>query len=64
MPCAVMLALTVDGDDLEEATAIVRQELAEKPTSCQTDKPAPLPRWQVSSVRQATRVDEHGFPVE
>ena len=68
MPHVVMVAMTVDEDDPDRAVEFVRAELLSKlgvgDPVWQTDKPAPLPRWQVTSVRQATKQDERGFPVE
>ena len=68
MPYVVMVAMTVDIDDPDQATEFVRAELLSKlgvgDPVWKTDRPHVLPRWQVSSVRQATRLDEHGGPAE
>ena len=64
MPYVVMVALTVDEDDPDRATEFVRAELISKlgvgDPVWQTERPHILPRWQVTSVRQATRQGEHG----
>jgi hypothetical protein len=62
-------ASPVEADSPDEAISFVRAELAMKLGDggeglWQADKPHLLPRWQMSSVRVATRVDEKGFPVE
>jgi hypothetical protein len=68
MPYVVLVALTVDEDDADRAVEFVRAELLSKlgvgEPVWQTEQPHVLPRWQVSSVRRATRQDEHGFPAE
>jgi hypothetical protein len=64
MPYTVMVALTVDEPTPDEAVAFVRAELLARRgvggPAWQTDQPHLLPRWQVSSVRAATQVDEQG----
>jgi hypothetical protein len=68
MPYVVNVAMIVDEPTPVAAIAFVQRELLAKlgvgEPVWQTDQPAPLPRWLVTSVRQDTRVDEHGFPVE
>jgi hypothetical protein len=58
----------VDEDDPDRAVEFVRAELLSKlgvgEPIWQTDAPHILPRWQISSVRQATRQDEHGAAAE
>jgi hypothetical protein len=57
MAHVVNVALTVDLDDLDRPAGLIRRELAAKlPTEAHT--------WQVTSVRRATRLDEHGAPAE
>ena len=64
----VVVVTTVEADSPDEAAEFVRAELISKlgvgDPVWQTDQPLILPRWQVMSVRQATRQDEHGAPAE
>ena len=57
MPYSVVVVLTVDRDDPDEAAAFVRAELLSKlgagDQPWQTDRPDLLPRWQIASVRRA-----------
>lgn len=68
MPYAVVVVMTVDIDNPDEASEFVRAELlaklgaGEKPW--QTDQPHILPRWQISSVRHTERRNEHGGPAK
>ena len=61
MPHVVLVALTVDEDDPDRAVEFVRAELISKlgvgEPVWQSDQPHVLPRWQVRSVRGATRRD-------
>ena len=63
----VVVVATVEADSPDEAVTFVRAELAMKLGDggeglWQTQVPRTLPRWQVSSVRAATRKDEKDGP--
>jgi hypothetical protein len=64
----VVVVATVEAETSDEAMEFVRAELLSKlgvgEPVWQTDQPHILPRWQVTSVRQATRQDERGVPDE
>ena len=67
MPHVVLVAMTVDRDDPEEAVEFVRAELlsrlgdlGEGDPPWQTGQPHLLPRWQIASVRRVARLNEHG----
>ena len=64
MPFAVVVVLTVPHDDPDEAAEFVRAELLSKlgvgDQPWQTERPDLLPRWQISSVRKVSRLDEGG----
>ncbi len=67
MPYAVVVVLTVDRDDPDEAAEFVRRELDKLSAGdppWQSDAPHLLPRWQISSVRRAARLDERGGVAE
>ncbi len=67
MPYVVVVAMTVDRDDPDTAAEFVRRELDKLSAGdppWQSDRPHPLPRWQISSVRRVERRDERGGPVE
>jgi hypothetical protein len=63
----VVVVATVEAASPDEAVEFVRAELLSKlgvgEPVWQTDQPHVLPRWQVSSVRGATRRDEKGHTV-
>ena len=62
MPHVVLVAMTVDRDEPEQAVAVVRAELAAKLATeaqpWQTGQPHLLPRWQIASVRRVARRNE------
>ncbi len=68
MPYAVIVVMTVDRADPDEAAAFVRAELLSKrgvgDQPWQTERPDLLPRWQIASVRREVRRNEHGGPAE
>jgi hypothetical protein len=67
MPYAVVVVMTVDRDDPDEAAEFVRRELDKRSSGdppWQSDRPDRLPRWQISSVRREVRRNEHGGPAE
>jgi len=63
MPYVVVVAMTVDTEDPDQAAEFVRRELDKLSAGdppWQTDAPHLLPRWQVTSVRRVDRLDERG----
>ena len=64
----VVVVATVEAETSDEAMEFVRAELLSKlgvgEPVWQADQPHILPRWQVTSVRQATRQDARGVPDE
>ena len=68
MPYAVVVVLTVDADDPDQAAEFVRAELLSKlgmgDQPWQTARPDLLPRWQIASVRRETRRNQDGGPAE
>ncbi len=61
MPYVVVVAMTVDRDDPDEAAEFVRREpdkLSAGDPPWQTDAPHLLPRWQISGIRRLARRNE------
>jgi hypothetical protein len=67
MPYVVTVAMTIDTEDPDMAIEFVRRELDKLSAGdppWQSEAPHLLPRWQIASVRRATKLDERGFPAE
>ena len=63
MPYVVVVAMTVESDDPDEAAEFVRRELDKRSVGdppWQSDARHLLPRWQIASVRRTARLDERG----
>ena len=66
MPHVVIVAMTVDQDDPDEAVAFVRAELAAKLRSerqpWQGEAAHLPPHWQITGVQEVPRLDAQGEP--